>query len=181
MTTLALIRCIYESSRYRLKVFHTVIIDKGATCGNTPDEEQYLVYCKCVGRTPDIDNRRFATHSFGIGSTKSRGVARVDIPGGSLSLTFHILIMEADLQLLLCLDEIDKLGLYRNNLMERLYNSTSVQALNTKRQFGHPFLYWNVTDKYLFSKGEPRLLHRLFGIPKVEVRTTCLRSLELVM
>jgi hypothetical protein len=71
---------------------------------------------------------------FGIGSTSSLGSIKVQSPVGEI--TFHI--VKADTPFLLCLKDMDRLGIYFNNLDNKLIqNKISFSVI---RQFGHPFL-----------------------------------------
>jgi hypothetical protein len=74
------------------------------------------------------------TVQFGIGSTSSIGSAMIKTPIGQVE--FHIMV--AKTPFLLSLIDMDKLGVYFNNLKNELVTST--RTVPVVRHFGHPFL-----------------------------------------
>jgi hypothetical protein len=96
---------------------------------------------------------------------------------------------------LLCLVDMDILGVYYNNLKNIIVAPKPASKPATKsfveipivRRFGHPFLLWNsALSSYLTSSFdmnpcfltdvELRRLHRRFGHPSVDRLQTLLRS-----
>jgi hypothetical protein len=84
--------------------------------------------------------------------------------------------MLAKTPFLLSLADIDKLGVYFNNLTNRIITPTG-EALIVRR-FGHSFLLWNIalrnyiTESFTYNpcfliSMELRRLHRYFGHPSV--------------
>ncbi len=79
---------------------------------------------------------------FGISSTFSIGSLVLDPQIGIVE--FHV--VEADTLFLLCLEDMDKLNVYFNNLENLLIPST--KSVIVVCRFGHPFLLW---DEFLHS------------------------------
>ena len=107
---------------------------------------------------------------FGIGSTFSIGSLLLDTPIGIIE--FHV--VEADTPFLLCLEDMDKLNVYFNNLENVLIAST--KSVPVVRRFGQPFLLWDESfhsfiansfnnNPCFLTDTELRQLHRRFGHP----------------
>jgi hypothetical protein len=125
------------TDRYTSDVFYGIMIDTGASKKSTAGYGQYLAYEKTHGATIDTDKAGAVHVQFGIGSTPSIGSIIVDMPVGQAE--FHI--VEADTLFLLCLKDIDTLGVYYNNLKDLLVApSTTISVI---RRFGHPFILWD--------------------------------------
>ena len=102
---------------------------------------------------------------FGKGTTIIEGTIQVPTPLGNI--TFHV--VPADTPFLLCIQDMDKLGAYLQNL-----ENTIVQGPKTipiVRKFGHPFMLLNSHEETLaychLTEPELRQLHRRFGHPSV--------------
>jgi len=110
---------------------------------------------------------------FGISSTSSIGSAIVNTPISQVE--FHI--MHAKTPFLLSLADMDKLGVYFNNLTNSLITSTS-NSVPVVRRFGHSFLLWDTSLQSFIAESftcnpcyltnvELQRLHRRFGHPSV--------------
>lgn len=80
-------------------------------------------------------------------------------------LDFEIHIIEDDLPILLSLADMDRLGIYFNNLTNRLVHHHSKQFTIVKRLFGHPFIQWDPLQQAVFRYTELKRLHKRFGHP----------------
>jgi hypothetical protein len=112
------------------------------------------------------------TVQFGIGTTSLIGLIKVDTPIGQVE--FHI--MKANTPFLLSLADMDKLGIYFNNLLNMLV--TPKGNVPVVRRFGHSFLLWNTSLQSFIAESfacnpcyltntELQRLHRRFGHPSV--------------
>jgi hypothetical protein len=160
--------------RYGSQHFHGIVIDTGAAKFSTAGYPQFRALQR-VDRTVTLDETTKGTArvQFGIGATSSVGSAKVSTPIGQV--VFHI--MDAKTPFLLCLTDMDKLGVYFNNLENKLVTPKG-HAVPVVRRFGHPFLLWNdslqsfiiesfnYTSCYL-TNTELQRLHRRFGHPSV--------------
>ena len=110
---------------------------------------------------------------FGISSTSSVGSIVVETPIGQVE--FHI--MHAKTPFLLSLADMDKLGVYFNNLTNSLVISTS-RSILVIRRFSHSFLLWDASLQSFIAESfaynpcylttiELQRLHRRFGHPSV--------------
>ncbi len=77
---------------------------------------------------------------FGIGSISSIGSVVIRTPIGQVE--FYIIPIKTPF--LLSLANMDKLGVYYNNVTNSILTSTGV-AVPVVRRFGHPFLLWDVS------------------------------------
>lgn len=158
--------------------FKGVMIDTGAARGSTSGKRQYFAYCRSTGREPKIDSRRAAVCHFGIGSAKSCGVANIAIPVGNLWVAFNTHIVDADVPTLLCIDDMDRLGLFYNNLTNKLIHPASGAHSDVVRVQGHPFIQWNERIETHFTHAELQRLHRRFGHPHVDKLYNLLKRSE---
>ncbi|KAI1002682.1 hypothetical protein K3495_g5517 [Podosphaera aphanis] len=142
--------------------FHGIMVDTGAASKSTAGYAQFVAFQNRFGITY-LDKARAGevTAHFGIGATSSLGLTLISTPIGKIE--FHIVI--ADTPFLLSLADMDRQGVFLNNLENKLVGRTfSVPII---RKFGHPFLIWGaatITEGYL-SEPELRRLHRRFGHP----------------
>lgn len=63
---------------------------------------------------------------------------------------------------------MDRLGIYFNNLDDRLVHPDSEQSALTTRQFVHAFVQWNPHIVCHYTDVELPLLHRRFGDPSFD-------------
>lgn len=162
-----------STTRYNSTTFYGVMIDTGASQKSTAGYGQYLA-CKESNRYMCTEMNKATAGAvkvqFGIGSTKSIGSVIIDMPIGQAE--FHI--VEADTPFLLCLKDMDRLGVYFNNLTNQLMLPNDTVPII--RRFGHPFMVWNealvsyVTESLdmnpcFLTTTELKRLHRRFGHP----------------
>lgn len=98
-------------------------------------------------RSLTLQKTRATQCLFGIGSELSKGTATVEFPLGDLCLSFDVHIVNADVPLLMSIDDIERLGVYLNNWTDELVHALSGQTAIVTRKYGHPFVYWDVTIK----------------------------------
>lgn len=148
--------------------FEGLMIDTGAARGSTSGSVQYKAYCDFIGKSPSVDDSRAAMCHFGIGSARSRGVASIEFPVGELWFTIEAHIVDADTPILLAIDDMDRLGIYFNNLENTVIHTSSGQRGLVSRVRGHPFIQWNPHISCLLTEVELRRLHRRFGHPSTD-------------
>jgi hypothetical protein len=124
------------TTRYTPDKFYGVVIDTGASQKSTAGYNQFLAYGKTYPTNIDTTRAGQVTVQFGIGGTSSIGSVRIQTPIGNVE--FHV--VQADTPFLLCLADMDALGVYYNNLSDRLV--TPEKSIPVIRRFGHPFLFW---------------------------------------
>lgn len=144
------------------------MVDTGAARGSKAGETQYLAYCKTIGKEPKVDPSHAACCHFAIGFSQSKGVARIFSPIGPHWLPFEVHIVNADIHILLSIDDVDRLGLSLNNLGDALIHSDSGFRDRIYRINGHPFVQWNPHTACFLTTVELRRLHRRFGHPSME-------------
>lgn len=110
----------YQSQCYRKGTLYGIMIDTGAARGSSSSNEQYMAYCRYVGRRPDIDGSKSGTGLYAISLANSQGIGGVDVSFRGTVLTFSVYLLEADTPMLLCLDRMDKLGILYNNPSNKL-------------------------------------------------------------
>jgi hypothetical protein len=149
------------------------MIDTGASKKSTAGYGQYLAYKKVHDTTINTMTAGAINVQFGIGCTPSIGSIIVDMPVGQAE--FHI--VKADTPFLLCLKDMDTLGVYYNNLQDLLVAPS--RTVPVVRRFGHPFMLWDQTlysyicesfehNPCYLTTTELRRLHRRFGHPSAD-------------
>lgn len=167
-------------SRYDATEFKGLLIDSGASTKSTGGIGQFKALQKIDDSIKiDYSTAGSANFTFGIGSTASLGQINLETPIGSI--IFHI--VSVNTPFLLCLADMDKLGVFFNNVTNELVQANSVHPVI--RRYGHAFMMWHTSTYSLVSEsfdinpcylteGELRQLHRRFGHPSVRRLETVL-------
>jgi hypothetical protein len=161
------------SLRYPASTFYGVVIDTEASRRSTAGYKQYLAYEKTHSERIDTSRAGIARIHFGIGSASSIGSVTIKTPIGKIE--FYIL--KTDTPFLLCIDDMDALGVYYNNVNNILV--TSEGTFPVIRRFGHPFMLWDESLESFINESlnqnpssltdtELRRLHCRFGHPATE-------------
>ncbi|KHJ30810.1 hypothetical protein EV44_g3573 [Erysiphe necator] len=154
--------------RYGPNVFFGIMIDTGAAKKSTVGQCQYQAFQKISDVHLDTTTAGAAKIQFGIGNTTSIGSIIVNTPFGHVK--FHV--VNADTPFLLSIADMDKHGVYLNNIKNILVSPT--QTFPVTRRFGHPFLLWKthlpsttheLGQECFLTYTELRRLHRRFGHP----------------
>ncbi|RAL58014.1 hypothetical protein DID88_006780 [Monilinia fructigena] len=108
-------------SRYSKKEFQGIVIDTGASKWSTVGYGKYQAYKENVDNI-EMDTTRagVAKVAFGIGKTESIGSIRITLPLGNVE--FHV--VTAETPFLLSLQDMDRLGVYYNNIKNSLISRT---------------------------------------------------------
>ena len=158
------------TERYTSKQFYGIMIDSGASRHSTAGYGQYLAYEQYSHITIDTSKAGAVGVQFGIGSTSSLGSILIDTPVGQVE--FHV--VKADTPFLLSLADMDRLGIYFNNLENILVMDNKRGTIPVICKFGHPWLLWkNTLESHIMQSfdlnpcyltdTELRQLHRRFG------------------
>ncbi|KHJ33258.1 hypothetical protein EV44_g3270 [Erysiphe necator] len=154
-------------SRYGPSQFQGIVIDTGAANYSTGGYNQWTALQKHQKVPIDKSTKSSVNVQFGIGATSSIGSIDMITPIGTIK--FHI--VEANTPFLLCLKDMDSLGVFYNNLTNRIQRGT--KSFPIIRRYGHAFLCWGdiftqyITQSSYLSENELRQLHRRFGHPSV--------------
>jgi hypothetical protein len=160
--------------RYDDREFYSIMIDTSAACRSTVGYGQYEAYKRLANITLDIATAGSASIQFGKGeAVLSIGSLYVDMLLSCVE--FHV--VRADMLFLLSLADLDRLGVYLNNIENVLVISTNKYPVI--RRFSHLFLIWKInpstyicnsitTKEYFLTDVELRRLHRRFGYPSVK-------------
>ena len=146
--------------------------DTGASGVSTAGYPQYLALQKLRPEIQLDKTTRGREIKFGKGIASTKGTIQVPTPIGTI--TFHV--VAADTPFLLCIQDMDALGAYLQNI-----DNTIVQGHKTiriVRKFGHPFMLLDNDEETLaychLTEPELRQLHRRFGHPSVQRLTNLL-------
>jgi hypothetical protein len=152
--------------RYSSGVFHGIIPDTGAAGVSTAGEPQVRALQQ-IDKSIEIDESTAGQHHirFGKGTATSTGTITVPTPIGQI--TFHV--VPADTPFLLCLGDMDKLGVKFDNIDNLLIQGQN--RVPVVRKWGHPWLLIHQREQSIawchLTEPELRQLHRRFGHPSV--------------
>jgi hypothetical protein len=160
------------TNRYDSHRFYRVVIDTGASKYSTAGYGQFQALQRTNGITLNKNTKGQVKVQFGISSTSSIGSTMVKTPIGQVE--FHI--MHARTPFLLSLADMDKLGVYFNNLSNVIV--TPKGDVLVVRRFGHSFLLWDTSLQSFIAESfmhnpcfltdvELQRLHHKFGHPLV--------------
>jgi len=148
--------------------------DTGASGISTAGYPQYLALQKLFPEVQLDTTTRGRDIKFGKGTTTTEGTIQVPTPLGII--TFHVVL--ADTPFLLCLQDIDNLGAYLQNLENIIVQGQ--KTIQIVRKFGHPFMLLDNHEETLaychLTEPELRQLHRRFGHPSVQRLTNLLKQ-----
>ena len=109
------------------------MIDTGIARISTTSKRQYQAYIETFGPTR-FNTSNLVSIRFGIGDTSSIGSITLDI----LIRTAEFYIVDTDTPFLLYLQDIDKIGVYYNNITDKIiYPGGSYPIIY---RFSHPFI-----------------------------------------
>ncbi|KAF5503979.1 hypothetical protein CGCF413_v004518 [Colletotrichum fructicola] len=161
--------------RYSSTTFQGIMPDSGAAGFSTAGHPQFVALRKHILPSVDLDTSAVGEASirFGRGDAiTSIGTTKVPTPFGPI--TFHV--VPSDTPFLLCLQDMDRLGIKFDNLNNFLQQGDI--RVPIIRKWGHPWmllereksLAWNH-----LTEVELRRLHRRFGHPSVQRLHTVLQ------
>lgn len=110
-----------------------ILVDSGSAFSSSGNETEYYLYCRLTGTTPSIDESKARTIRYGIGREISKGTACINFPMGNMWLSFEIHIITADIPIILGIQDMDRLGLYFNNLSNNVIHPASGFSIPTVR------------------------------------------------
>ena len=90
-----------------------------------------------------------------------------------MTTKFHI--VNADVPFLLCLDDMNHMGIILDNVDNKVIHKASGESMPIDIQNGHPFLLWNPFLHCFFTRAELQRLHRRFGHPHADKLYNLLR------
>lgn len=152
--------------RYSATTFRGIMPDSGAAQFSTAGQPQFQALQRQLPSTTlDTTRAGEAIVKFGYGTPAvSLGTTTVPTPLGPID--FHV--METETPFLLCLKDMDRLGIKFDNLRNLLQQGdVKVPVI---RRWGHPWLQLTQEKALAYSyltDGELRRLHRRFGHPSV--------------
>lgn len=112
-----------------------------AAHGNASSMSQRLAHCYPVGCKPAIDRWKTASCHFGNGSENSEGTALISFPLGAITVTIEALIFrDGTVPLLICIDEMDRRGLYFDSIKNCLVHTPTNQTIPVTRDGAHSFI-----------------------------------------
>lgn len=152
-------------AKYDDTQFRGIIIDSGCSLASVGGLPQYHAYYRTMGHSPDINYDAKATVTLGDVHTKSLGRAAIDFPLGPIWTTIEIYILPRFIPILLSLRDMDKLGVYFDNIDNLLVHKQSNMSQTVERHFGHAVINWNPHLQCAFTEAQLRRLHRRFGHP----------------
>lgn len=90
-------------------------------------------------------------------------MANIQFPIDYVWRSLDIYVFDANVLILISIDDMGRIGVYFNNNTNRLYHPQSDRSAPVQRLKGHPFFNWIPVGQYKFKKIKPLRLHRCFG------------------
>lgn len=97
-------------------LFKGIMFDTGAAHASSGNIAQYTAYCSFTGSKPGIDTKRRALVKFEIGEEHSKRMAKIQFSTDDNWLSFEMRIVDADVPILISIDNMDLIEVYFNNL-----------------------------------------------------------------
>ena len=156
----------FTLDRYSSETFQGIMPDTGAAGVSTAGHPQFLALQKLDPNVQlDISTAGNHTIRFGKGSSLSEGTIWVATPFGTIPFQ----VVSANTPFLLCLGDMDRLGIRFDNLCNELIQGK--KRVPIVRRWGHPFLLLHQPEQSMayhhLTETELRQLHRRFGHPSV--------------
>jgi len=159
---------VFTLDKYADQEFQGIMPDTGAARVSTAGKDQFLALQRALP-TLELDRSRQgeATIRFGGGKlVESVGTVDLEMPVGTAS--FHVL--DTPTPFLLSLGDMDRLGIYLNNLENALVRTSDGKKVPVVRRWGHPWFFLDSDQRaktaYL-TEAEIRRVHTRFGHPSV--------------
>ncbi|KAI0997262.1 hypothetical protein K3495_g10925 [Podosphaera aphanis] len=158
----------YFPSRYDSDVFQGIMPDTGAAGISTAGKNQVKAVQE---KLPSIElgtstAGRYSVRFGDNPDTQSLGTVDVKIPFGMICFA----VMPLNIPFLLCLSDMDKYGVYLNNVENVLVHEQ--KKYPTVRKWGHPWLFLEDLEGSMLwchmIEAKVRQLYRRFGHPAVE-------------
>ncbi|KAL4403389.1 hypothetical protein CABS03_15260 [Colletotrichum abscissum] len=159
-----LVQAFHASERYGPDNFHGIIPDTGASQWSTGGKGQFQALQKIAPVTLNTSTAGIARISFGPGEEiVALGTVEVETHFGTMN--FHILPVNTPF--LLCLKDMDRLGIIFDNTRNRISSGKHFETV--ERRWGHAFMRLSNDTKSInyLTENELRRLHRRFSHPSV--------------
>ena len=166
---------VFMLDRYYAEIFQGIMPDTGAAGVSTAGRPQFQALQK-IDPTVQLDVSTAGKHSIrgvGKGELSSEGTIHVQTPLG----TIRFEVLPAAIPFLLCIADMDKLGVIFDNINNVLIQGN--KRVPIVRKFGHPFMLLHDPGRSLayshFTETELRQLHRRLGHPASQRLITALQ------
>jgi hypothetical protein len=152
--------------RYGVHTFQGIMPDTGAAGISTAGKTQ-VIALQQIQPVATIDESTAGRHRIRFGDNPecvSLGDVKVKTPFGTISFA----VMPTNTPFLLCLADMDRHGIYLNNIDNVLMHKN--KAYPVVRKWGHPWLLLDNTETavHYLTETELRQLHRRFGHPAAD-------------
>lgn len=138
---------IYESQHYTREFFYGFMVDNGCAKAIRGWFQQYKASCRHFGKQECIETTKNVHWNFGISATTSQGLDRIDFPVKNIVFKCFIHIIDADVSLLLSLEDMENMRVYYENMQDKLFYVDSGELAPVFRKFGHPFVQWSASQQ----------------------------------
>ena len=164
----------FTLGRYDDVRFQGILPDTGAAGISTAGEKQATALMRL---RPDIhiDRTTAGSHTVHFGKGDATSIGTVDVPTPVGRIRFEV--VPTDTPFLLCLRDMDRLGVTLDNLTNTLKTKNG-EKFPIIRKWGHPWLLLDDSDTMAWcnlTETELRQLHRRFGHPSVRKLTDVLQ------
>lgn len=134
---------------------------------NRRHSPKYLAYCRENGISPKVDTAKSVAIFFANKRHTSPGTAKIRFPINSRWLECELHLLLLFLPLLLSLQDMDRMGIYVDNLSSEVIHKATSDSAKLTRKWGHAFIIWDQHVAWHFTEQELRNMHWSFGHPSV--------------
>jgi len=152
--------------RYSDQAFQGMMPDSGASTVSTAGRQQFLALQRMDPKVQLNTSRKGEERvRFGDGEpVESLGVVTINTPFGMVD--FHV--METATPFLLCLKDMDRLGVHFNNVENTLVSKDGSLRVPTRRKWGHAWFFPQGSFDVFLTEAELRRVHKRFGHPSIQ-------------
>lgn len=118
-----------------------------------------------MGISPSSNLSQQCLVSFGLGEETSKRTANIRFPIKDIRLDFKIHLVKTYVSILICIDDVDSIDVYLNNLTKTSHRSTFGIIVRVSRICEHPFHAWNPFMQCHFTPNELYRLHQRLKHP----------------
>lgn len=106
-------------------------------------------------------------------------MAAIPFSAGNFSFSFDVHVVLTDTPILLSIEDMDRLGIYFDNLDNSVVYKCSDESSKVSMTGGHPFIFWNPHITCMLTTIEVRRLHGRFGHPSTDKLIKLLEGSEI--
>lgn len=109
------------------------MFDTSDARASSENQSQYFAYCSIMGINPSVDTFQQCLVRFGFGEEMSKKAENIRFPIKDVWLDFNIPVVETDVPILICINDMNRIGVYQNPLTNTLHHPAYESAVKIIR------------------------------------------------